>query len=183
MSYKWLLKLIQVVIDDLDTYRETICKSNYIKGRTPILVAVKVAFRSEMTKTVRAVDMIAKDAKPLWRKSTYETPSFDDCVQRLIDQSLRLLKSRPQGSSSSDWDVMSDIIDTDAAVVREANLYADTVSDTPSGTSNTPITALQGPPVGTKLTQPKRRLSYSLSTRAMWPAQLRLISLIPCRRN
>ncbi|EON70064.1 hypothetical protein W97_09330 [Coniosporium apollinis CBS 100218] len=76
MEYKLLLKKVQDMLQNRDSYEVQPDRHNAITTDVPTLIAVRSAMHNEMNKIVEAVDVLAKDPGILKRqKSNYELPT------------------------------------------------------------------------------------------------------------
>ncbi|KAI7192418.1 hypothetical protein KC363_g3336 [Hortaea werneckii] len=107
MEYKQLLKQVEDIIAGPQSFYAQTWKSNAIPLVVTTLTAVKSAFRIEMSKIVKAVDVLSRDPHALKRNTSIDAEPADELVRRIVHQAIgsthvsSVLSVQPDPSTTS----------------------------------------------------------------------------------
>ncbi|KAI6826177.1 hypothetical protein KC332_g8113 [Hortaea werneckii] len=107
MEYKQLLKQVEDITAGPQGFYAQTWKSNAIPLVVTTLTAVKSAFRIEMSKIVKAVDVLSRDPHALKRNTSMDSEPADELVRRIVRQAIgnmhvsSVLSVQPDPSTTS----------------------------------------------------------------------------------
>ncbi|KAF4335146.1 hypothetical protein FBEOM_11009 [Fusarium beomiforme] len=100
MDYKILLKYVQLIIDDPESY-EAVDK-NALDTSIDTLLGVRFAMRKEQSKIIEAISVLSRDPEILARQGGWVNGRYNEVLNRLLSKTANYSADKPKPATQKD---------------------------------------------------------------------------------